>query len=72
MVDLVGIVGNMAGVIMVGKQGGKRGQDRRGGGGRLLLLKALQIQDKYLLAQKGLLISHQETAFVSFQMSLFA
>ena len=33
MVDLVGIVGNMAGVIMVGKQGGERGQDRRGGGG---------------------------------------
>ena len=34
VVDLVGIVGNMAGVIMVGKQGGKgAGAKKEGGGG---------------------------------------
>ena len=35
VVDLVGSVGSMAGVIMVGKLGGGRGQEHRGGGGTL-------------------------------------
>ena len=69
VVDLVGSAGSMAGVVMVGKQGGK---GSRGGGGRLLQFKARQNLDKSLLAQKELLTSYQEAAFVPFQLSLFA
>ena len=73
VVDLVGSAGSMAGVVMVGKQGGEGEQDRKkGGGGRLLQFKARQNLDKSLLAQKELLTSYQEAAFVPFQLSLFA
>ena len=57
VVDLVGGAGSMAGV---------------GGGGHLLQFKARQNLDKSLLAQKELLTSYQEAAFVPFQLSLFA
>ena len=41
VVDLVGGAGGMAGVVMVGKQGGEGEQDRKKrGGGCLLQLKA--------------------------------
>ena len=73
VVDLVGSAGSMAGVVMVGKQGGEGEQDRKkGGGGRLRQFKAQQNLDKSLLAQKELLTSYQEAAFVPFQLSLFA
>ena len=54
VVDLVGGVGSIAGVIMVGKQGGKgAGATREGGGGTLTAVKALQIQDKYCWLQEN-------------------
>ena len=74
VVGQVGSAGSMAGVVMVGKQGGEGEQDRKkkGGGGRLWQIKARQNLDKSLLAQKELLTSYQEAAFVPFQLSLFA